>query len=603
MKVLSRAALIAFALFACALPAQAMAAGTGLDAYDVKAIAEEFSSSSGSEGFDVTEARHGNHIEIVATRGQAAALARDGITAKLKRDRQGRTVRQRFDALPTPTAHTRLPPVLGPDLRRPRGPQRRHEPAAPDALPGADRARGRAPRHRQVGDASARRVNGAPILALKVTKNARTTPDGQRPAVLYSANQHAREWITAESDRRMVAHVRRQLLERRRHVARQGPQRRRHRRRGRRPDQGRAHEDRQRQRAVVRRRRQPGRLRLHVHRRQPPVAQEPARQQRRRRRSPPIDGVDPNRNYPTKWGYDNEGSSDDPPSETYRGTGPDVRARDQGAGRPDASASASSSRSTTTPPPSCCCTRWAGSRRPTRADDPIYRALSGTRRRLGDQGPGRRRSGLYDPDVSAELYITNGETTDHAHAKYGTLAWTPEMDVADPARGGGDSRLRVPGLRRPTSRTRSRRTSRSRSTSRRSAKDPAEPGLPPRQRRRPTSRSSTFGISYGDPQTVQVDAKRELGDVTHALPRQQRHGADRVHRRVEGRQRYGSDSDIYYHRMRGIVKGTKPGDEVRGVVHRRRQEVASVHLHGGERLKATGADHGRRGLLRQAGER
>ena len=43
-----------------------------------------------------------------------------------------------------------------------------------------------------------------PILALKVTNNARTTPDGQRPAILYSANQHAREWITAESDRRMA---------------------------------------------------------------------------------------------------------------------------------------------------------------------------------------------------------------------------------------------------------------------------------------------------------------------------------------------------------------------------------------------------------------
>ena len=43
-----------------------------------------------------------------------------------------------------------------------------------------------------------------PILALKVTKDARTTADGQRPAVLYSANQHAREWITAETDRRLA---------------------------------------------------------------------------------------------------------------------------------------------------------------------------------------------------------------------------------------------------------------------------------------------------------------------------------------------------------------------------------------------------------------
>ena len=28
----------------------------------------------------------------------------------------------------------------------------------------------------------------------------------------------------------------------------------------------------------------------------------------------PGDGVDPNRNYPTKWAYDNEGSSPEPPA-------------------------------------------------------------------------------------------------------------------------------------------------------------------------------------------------------------------------------------------------------------------------------------------------
>ena len=37
----------------------------------------------------------------------------------------------------------------------------------------------------------------------------------------------------------------------------------------------------------------------------------------------PVDGVDPNRNHATHWGFDNEGSSDDFLSETYRGTGPD----------------------------------------------------------------------------------------------------------------------------------------------------------------------------------------------------------------------------------------------------------------------------------------
>ena len=38
--------------------------------------------------------------------------------------------------------------------------------------------------------------------------------------------------------------------------------------------------------------------------------------------TPDPDGVDPNRNFPTNWNYDNEGSSSEFASETYRGPGP-----------------------------------------------------------------------------------------------------------------------------------------------------------------------------------------------------------------------------------------------------------------------------------------
>ena len=71
MRILSRAALIALALLACAVPAQAMAKGTGLEAYEVKATAKNLR-TLGQQGFDVTEARHGSTIEIVATSKQAA---------------------------------------------------------------------------------------------------------------------------------------------------------------------------------------------------------------------------------------------------------------------------------------------------------------------------------------------------------------------------------------------------------------------------------------------------------------------------------------------------------------------------------------------------
>ena len=45
---------------------------------------------------------------------------------------------------------------------------------------------------------------GKPIAVLKVTQNARNVADGTRPAVLYSSNNHAREWIAAEVERRLM---------------------------------------------------------------------------------------------------------------------------------------------------------------------------------------------------------------------------------------------------------------------------------------------------------------------------------------------------------------------------------------------------------------
>ena len=44
---------------------------------------------------------------------------------------------------------------------------------------------------------------GQDIVALKVTKDARNVADGARPAMLFSAVNHAREWIAAEVGRRM----------------------------------------------------------------------------------------------------------------------------------------------------------------------------------------------------------------------------------------------------------------------------------------------------------------------------------------------------------------------------------------------------------------
>ena len=45
---------------------------------------------------------------------------------------------------------------------------------------------------------------GRSIWALKVTKDADTEADNTKPAVLYNAQQHAREWLAGETCRRTL---------------------------------------------------------------------------------------------------------------------------------------------------------------------------------------------------------------------------------------------------------------------------------------------------------------------------------------------------------------------------------------------------------------
>ena len=141
-------------------------------------------------------------------------------------------------------------------------------------------------------------VQGQKIIALKVTKNATTEPDGSRPAVLYNAAQHAREWITPEMNRRLLRY----------YVNNYGSN----------PEV----------KHIV------DTTELWF----VPVANPDGydytftkghRLWRKNLRDndgdgviTSNDGVDPNRNFPAKWGYDNEGSSPAFTSETYRGTAP-----------------------------------------------------------------------------------------------------------------------------------------------------------------------------------------------------------------------------------------------------------------------------------------
>ena len=110
----------------------------------------------------------------------------------------------------------------------------------------------------------------------------------------------------------------------------------------------------------------------------------------------------------------------------------------------------------------------------------------------------------FDPDVGAELYTTNGDTNDHMYKSTKTISFTPERSRT--ATGSGSSSRTT----RPTFRPSSSGTCSSRSTWRGRRADPTHP----------TATSATgppnfvvdkFKASYGNPQTVQVNARRDLG--------------------------------------------------------------------------------------------
>ena len=137
------------------------------------------------------------------------------------------------------------------------------------------------------------------------------------------------------------------------------------------------------------------------------------------------DGVDLNRNFAYKWGYDNEGSSPNPASETYRGTGP--------ASEPETKAlDAFEKRIGFTyvinyHSAAELLLYGVGWQVATPTPDDV--ALQGAGRRRREL----RRSPATTPQVSAELYTTNGETDGHAANVNGMAMFTPEMSTCQTA--------------------------------------------------------------------------------------------------------------------------------------------------------------------------
>lgn len=381
-------------------------------------------------------------------------------------------------------------------------------------------------------------VQGREILAVKLTQGAPGQADGSRPAVLFSATQHAREWIATEVDRRLMNWY---------------------------IDRWKANDP------QVKALLQTTEL-WFVLVANPDGYQYTFTHERLWRKTLQDnngdgeitvgDGVDPNRNFPNHWGYDNEGSSDVTSSETYRGTAPASEPETQAfQGLLDRIGFAFQVNYHSNGQWLLYAEGWQIGT-PT-ADDPIYYAMSGNldKPAIGDFHPG------LSSDV---LYVTNGETTDYAHAATGTLAWTPELSDGCPNTDCGfifpdDDALVQEEFRRNLPFA---------DSVARSAVDPDDPesvvGLDaepfyidsadPYKRGLPGTQLS-FAYSYGDPQPVAVNAKRSLGPVTVKYRINGGPVKSATTSQWAGGEKY-TPASVYYHQMRGQVSGTNVGDSV-----------------------------------------
>ncbi len=387
-------------------------------------------------------------------------------------------------------------------------------------------------------------VNGQDIVAVRLAGNNDKPANAKsdRPAVVYLSAQHAREWVTVEMNRRLLVHL------------------------------------------------------LNNYNRDPEITElintrdlwfilvanpdgydytftEGNRLWRKNladnngdgRITADADGVDLNRNFEGMWGLDNEGSSSNPASGTYRGPVPNsepetlafvtlMRTIDPVFVSNIHSAAElllyGSGTQVATPTP----------------DDNILAALAGTDERPAVAG--------YDPDISAELYITNGTTSDFTHGQMGSLSFTPELDTCEgaedifPDDAFGDtycedearSVFEFPDDEALIDAVFQKNLEFSLNLAR-SADDPTDPvtntGLSA-----PDMVVDTFDVSNGLVQEVAVETRREYRNLRIYYSINGGEVRSQPAREWRGGERYGGNFNAWYGEFRGTVRGAKVGDEV-----------------------------------------
>ena len=472
---------------------------------------------------DVTAARGANksavRVETILSGAQAQELAADGITMTPK-EIDGQTVTQRATA-EAAQGHEVFRQYAGPGgLKEEFERTARQHPLLTKLI--------------SIG----KTTNGQDIVAIKISTGARLLRDGAKPGALYIGAQHAREWITPEMNRRLMHYLLDNYW-------------------------------------------RSSKVRKLVNERElwiVPVAnpdgydftfQAGQRLWRKNLRDnngdgpiTPGDGVDLNRNFDYRWGYDNEGSSPDPTDETYRGPGansePETKALDVFIKRIDPEFFVNYHSAAelllygigwqvATPSP----------------DDVIGEAMTGDDAHPAVPG--------YDPDISAELYTTNGDTDTYMTEKYGVFGFTPEMSTCEAAsdsvpddewvREDCGSGFEFPDDEGLVQAEFEKNIPFALSVAS-SADDPANPESAV-GREAEDFRVDTFEVSYGDPQTVAVTAKREISKLR--MNYRINNGKTKTVNASEwrGGERYGDENKRYYGEFRGEVKGARAGDRVK----------------------------------------
>ena len=520
-------------------------------------------------GFDVTEGRNRktNTVEVVGTRSQIGALK---IDAEKVVDAKGRSTADRSRAAnPRPNSKLAVDPTAGASDASYRV-WRKYDAVATATTRSSTRSSTTAcvaehpnlVRKRVVGQTA----EGRDIIALQVTKDPTGADIAGKPAVLYNAMQHAREWLAGETCKRTLSYFvdnygkttsaglevtplvdKNELW----FVCVNNPD---------------GYE--------------------YTFTAGNRLWRKNLRDNDNNGTIEPGDGVDPNRNFSANWGRDDEGSSPDPASETYRGPSAASEPETKAMEALFAEIHPVFQKNDHTAAQLLLYPQGFQQDTPT-ADNEIFTALAGDPFRPGIEG--------FLPELSAGLYITNGDFTDWAYSTQKTLSYTPEGTAAEDPNVTGfeypDSPLQVD--------QEFRRHLQFVLDLAKSAGDPDRAVLAPGQRRGPLRRRLLRRV-LRRPAAGAGDRPAQARRRHDEVQRQRRPDHARADQGVHGRRALLQERRRLLPPRPRVRLGHQPGRLGRGLVHRRRRGVQALHLQGGHRVRQPGAAALRRGLVGRA---